>query len=244
MAVTAQAPAPYTAGAAVINVIRRYRDKGLTTPINGDVLVRAGVSETLVSRTMPALVTLELIDEQGQPTETFQKIRTVPEAEYKATLAEWLRSVYADIFSFVDPANDEQVRVRDAFRSYVPHGQQDRMVALFLALCAEAGIAAETKKSEPRTSARKQPSAPRAASRTQRERAGAPTDRKNDPGLFKDGSLPPALVGIIQSIPPVDQGWTKSTRDKFLMTFGTVLDFVVPIKTEAEMNPAAGDEDE
>jgi len=193
---------------------------------------------------MPALVTLELIDEQGQPTETFQKIRTIPEADYKATLAAWLRSVYADIFSFVDPANDEQVRVRDAFRSYVPHGQQDRMVALFLALCAEAGIVSETKKSEPRTAARKQPSAPRAAARTPRERAGTPTNRKNESGAFNDGSLPPALVGIIQSIPSADLGWTQSTRDKFITTFSAVLDFVVPIKTDDEIAAQAVEQEE
>lgn len=246
MAVTTQTKAPYTAGAAVLNVIRRYRDKGLTTPIISDVLVRAGVSETLVPRTLAALITLELIDEQGQPTETFQRIRSVPEAEYKAALAEWLRSVYAEVFSFVDPAADDSKQVRDAFRSYEPYGQQDRMVALFLALCAEAGLAPESKKSEPRASTRKPKSASRVATpRSQRERLSTATGRNNAPNALKDGVLPPALMGILQSITPfIQQGWTQSTRDKFMATFGAVLDFVVTIKTEKELNASAGEDDD
>lgn len=241
MAVNAQSPAPYTAGSAVLNVIRRYRDKGLTTPITGDVLVRAGVSETLVPRTLQSLQSLELIDETGQPTSTFQKIRSVAAADYKACLAEWLKSVYADVFSFVDPAVDEPVRVRDAFRSYTPHGQQDRMVALFLTLCGEAGLAPE-KKAESKPSARKPANTIKPAS------SAAFTKLLRDPRVAPPaattGALPPALAGILQSIPSPDIGWTQEARDKFVSTFGTVLDFVVPIVTKTENTPIQPPEDE
>lgn len=225
MAVTADSPAPYTAGSAVINVIHRYRDKGLTTPITSDVLARAGVSDGLIPRTLQALLILELIDDSGQPTATFQKIRSVPQAEYKNTLAEWIRRVYADVFGFADPAQDDAIKVRDAFRTYIPHGQQDRMVALFLALCAEAGIVSEVKKAEskPRRSAMR----PIKLSPASRQAVNKPVHTA--PDIPRHTGLDPALSGLLQSIPSGGKGWTKDTRDKFVATFGVVLDFAVPI---------------
>jgi hypothetical protein len=222
MAVSKQSPAPYTAGSAVINVIRRFRDKGLTAPFTLDVLTRAGVSESLAPRTLQALGTLELIDDKGMPTPTLQKIRVVSEKEYKACIADWIKSVYAEVFQFVDPSKDDAIAIRDAFRAYQPPGQQDRMVALFLALCAEAGLVDESKKSEAKPAARK------AISRVARTVIGQRTTRAT-PTVGASAGLPPALAGLMQSLPANGAGWTKSKRDKFIQTFESVLDFVVPI---------------
>ena len=117
MAVSTQSPAPYTAAPAVLAVIRRFREKGLTLPIGQETLLRAGVGESLIPRTMQALQTLELIDDKGQPTPTLQKIRSVPQASYQATLGEWLQSVYKDVFAYADPRTDDDVQIRDAFRT-------------------------------------------------------------------------------------------------------------------------------
>lgn len=245
MPVNANSPAPYTAATAILGIIRRYREKGLQAPINGDVLGRAGVSPALIPRTLQSLVALDLIDDSGEPTQTFKQLRVVPEAEFKNTLADWLKATYADVFSFVDPATDDAVRVRDAFRTYVPHGQQDRMVSLFLGLCAEAGLAPETpRRGETKPSARKAPAPiPRALLRN--------TSSKNTPyappppaNNLNGGNLPPALSGLLQSIPSAEKGWSKGARDRFMLTFGTVLDFVVPIRTEAEMAAASADIDD
>lgn len=239
--------APYTSGNTVTSVMRRYRDKGLSLPITDDVLLRAGVTESLVKRTMQALQLLDLIDEAGNPTPTFQKMRTVPEADYKDCLKEWLQSAYAEVFQYVDPMTDEPSRVRDAFRTYTPHGQQDRMVSLFLALCAEAGLAPEQKKSEPKLGARK--SAPRttsvaaaAASSVRARQAVVPNPAAHQRQQTINNGLPPALAGLIQSIPSADIGWTKAERDRFFATFGTVLDFAIPIV--AHSAAAAVEEDE
>lgn len=228
--------APYTSGSAVTTVMRRFRDKGLTTPITSDVLIRAGVSDSLVPRTLQALQILDLIDDTGQPTPTFQKMRAVPETEYKATLAEWLQSVYADVFMFVDPGTDDVTRVRDAFRTYTPHGQQDRMVNLFLTLCAEAGLAPESKKSEAKSSPRKPNSVRQAPLATRAKPAVMKKDQFRGSGVggVDVSSFPPALAGLLQSIPSTSSGWTQQQRDKFLTTFGTVLDFVVPIVSEQQ----------
>ena len=144
MAVTGSKPGPYTAPSAVVELINRYRNRGLPAPIDKEVLARASVADGLIGRTIQSLQTLDLIDDKGMPTKTFEMLRLAPGAEFKARMEEWLRSTYAEVFSYVDPSKDDEVRVRDAFRrSYGPVGQQSRMVALFLGLCAAAGLIAE-----------------------------------------------------------------------------------------------------
>lgn len=151
MSVTADKAAPYAPASAVIDLIQRHRNRGLPSPINAEVLARAGVSESLIPRTLQALIVLDLIDDQGAPSRTLEGIRLAPEAEYKQRLSEWLKSAYADVLKFVDPAMDDETRVRDAFRNYQPIGQQSRMITLFLGLMAAAGMAPEKAAGQRRT---------------------------------------------------------------------------------------------
>lgn len=234
MAVTANSTGAYTAGTAITTILRRFRDKGLTTPITADVLVRAGVSESLIPRTLQSLQILELIDDTGQPTPTLLKMRSVPESEYKATLAEWIQAVYAEVFAFADPRTDDPVRVRDAFRTFTPHGQQDRMVALFMTLCAEAGIIDQAKRQESKGTVRK----PVATNRARAASVKAPTSKgtlatpvQQQP--VHGHGLPPALSGLLQSIPTTG-GWSQESRDRFMTVFGSVLDFAVPIRPDPD----------
>jgi hypothetical protein len=224
-------PGPYTAGAALVGIIRRYRDKGLATPFNNEVLGRAGVPDSLGNRTMQSLQILDLIDDKGMPTPTLQKIRVVPEPEYQNCIAEWVKSAYAEVFQFIDPATDDARTIRDAFRHYEPVGQQDRMVSLFIALCAEAGLVDESKKSEPKPAARKPQLARVSLSNS------VPVQRiaraKQAPTPAMQGPLPPALAGLMHSLPPPEKGWTQATRDKFVTTFATVLDYVIPVVEES-----------
>jgi hypothetical protein len=220
----------------VIGIIRRFRDKGLPSPFNDDVLRRSGiVPESLIARTLQSLQILELIDDSGMPTPTLLKIRSVPEADYKACLAEWLRSVYSDVFAYVDPEKDSGVQVRDAFRAYVPHGQQDRMVTLFLALCAEAGITDGKKIEGPVV---------RKTTATRVVKSARPTPTisltpKQQHVHPQNYGMPPALAGLLQSIPSPETGWVKADRDRFMATFNTVLDFCIPIKTATQIKQDA-----
>lgn len=154
MPVTTDAPAPYAPASAVLEIISRYRAKGLPTPINGEVLSRAGISKSLIQRTLYALQSLDLVDDKGQPTNTLESLRLAPEAEYKQQLTSWLTAAYADILIYIDPQTADEVAIRDAFRSYTPVGQQARMVTLFIGLFAAAGIGPE-KTSKPRHSRNK-----------------------------------------------------------------------------------------
>jgi hypothetical protein len=146
MPVTKETSAPYAPTSAIIELIGRHRQKGLPSPVTEDVLQRAGISTSLTSRTIQALVTLDLIDERGHPTPTLEGIRLAPGAEYRERLADWLRLAYADALSFIDPTQDDETKIRDAFRSYKPVGQQNRMVTLFTGLCEAAGLMPERKR--------------------------------------------------------------------------------------------------
>ena len=143
MAVTKEKSAPYAPPSAILELIKRHRTRGLPSPVNSEVLERAGVSDSLIPRTLQTLQILELVGRDGKPTETFEGIRLAPEGEYQQRLGEWLKATYADVFSFVDPSEDDETSVRDAFRSYKPVGQQPRMVTLFLTLCRAAGLVAD-----------------------------------------------------------------------------------------------------
>jgi hypothetical protein len=222
MAVTADKPAPYAPSSAVLEIIERYRNRGLVFPVTHDVLARAGVSSSLIPRTMQALQTLDLFKDNGNPTETLEGIRLAPEAEYKKRLEDWIKGAYADVFAFVDPAVDDETRIRDAFRNYSPIAQQPRMVTLFKGLCTAAGIMSE-KARTPRVSTASRPKTYAAPPRSNGTRI---VNQKNTISKPTTG-LPPALAGLLESLP--SDGWTLGERDKFVTTFKAVLDYVIPV---------------
>jgi len=226
MPVTADQPAPYAPPSAILEVISRRRDRGLTAPINADVLARAGVSSSLIPRTLKSLQTLDLINEQGQPTPTFEAIRVAPAPEFQPRMQEWLKNAYADVFAFVDPSQDDEGKITDAFRSYEPAAQQRRMVILFRDLCAAAGLAPKKAAAPPKPA-----SAPRSPRPAPARSRAAPTANVRIPwgGSKASDRMPPAIAGLMESLPSPEQGWTAAERDKFLTTFKAVLDFVIPV---------------
>lgn len=235
MAVTQDKSAPYAPASAILEIINRYRNRGLVFPITAEVLARAGISESLIPRTLQALQVLDLFGADGNPTATMEAIRLAPEPEYKKRLEDWLKSAYADVFSFVDPAADDETRIRDAFRGYKPVGQQERMVTLFVGLCVAAGLMGVKPKQ-----ARSSPSSSASTAPPRRERArltpeaeGRLSKRLDQPARHGSRSslLPPAIAGLMESLPSPEEGWTAAERDKFLTTFKAVLDFAIPTVT-------------
>jgi hypothetical protein len=239
--VTADKPAPYATTSSVVGLIERYRNKGLPSPIDAGVLERAGISTSLVPRTLQSLQSLDLINEEGKPTKVLEGIRLAPASEYKQRLAEWLTAAYADALQFVDPATDDEIKIRDAFRSYKPVGQQDRMVLLFIGLFTAAGVMPERQKQQPArsTSATATPR-PKPAARPAATARAKPPHQKPVGG----GALPPALAGLLASLPADGEGWTRARRDKFVDTFGAVIDFCFPIVAAENENNRRTDEEE
>lgn len=255
MPITANSTAPYTSPSAVITVIERYRDRGLQTPFTVDVLQKAGVSSGLAPRTLQALELLGLIDADGMPTEQFVALRQAPEDEVRGRFAALLQGAYAEVFSFIDPKQDSRERIRDAFRSYQPHGQQERMVTLFLGLCEWAGLVDET----PGRSV----GAPRPGARGPRARtpqaAQAVASGKTDPGTWQDTPLTTlftnvstqqaagahALIqGLLRELPPVGATWPEAKMRTWLDTQRAVFNLLYKIgdDTSPEPVPESGGE--
>ena len=222
MPVTKERAGPYASPSSILEVINRRRDRGLNTPINAEVLARAGIPDSLIPRTLQSLQTLDLIDEAGEPTPTFETLKLAPTPEFKTRMQEWLRKTYADVFTFVDPSEDNEVKITDAFRHYNPGGQQRRMVILFRELCAAAGLAPE------KTASAKPAPAPRPRTTISVARGSTKPVAKS-PASKSPSGLPPALAGLMDSLPSPQTGWTSAERDKFLETFESVLDYSIPI---------------
>jgi hypothetical protein len=241
----------------VIEVLRRYRERGLTKPFTTDVLERAGVPASLSRRTLQALKLLGFIDAEGIPNPEFEEASRAPEEQYKERIGELITAAYADVITFADPATDSYDRVRDAFRGYNPRGQQERMVTLFLGLLEFAGLNVATamtsrKRAEAVTPKKTDGARLAPNKRTHSDLRGGPQGglRKSarpERGLHDHDEstegLPPGLVGLLRQIPRQGSGWAASRRKDFLAAFSAVLDFSVPVQ-EAEPDSAAGSDDE
>src|SRR6266508_4428752 len=226
--------APYGTLAPVVQVIERFRDRGLQTPFTTDVLAKAGVSDSLVGRTLLTLKLLDLVEDDGNPSPALRDYA-------KARFAEMVRGTYAPIFSFVDPATDSPTRIRDAFRSYEPRAQQDRMVSLFLGLCEYAGIISEVPK---RTPGPKTARAGQTKTRTTKPPQGR-TGSKHQPEHGSGGrgevqvpdQLPDAIQGVVRELAVVGPTWTKDRRDAFMKVWEAVVDFSYPVREPEEFEP-------
>jgi hypothetical protein len=218
--------APYAPGAGILSLLERARERGLPNPVTKDVLARAGIPDSLAPRTFLALQQLDLIGEDGAWTANLDNLRKAPEAEVPARLAEIIRAVYADVFQYIDPAKDSPQAIRDAFRSYVPHGQQDRMVALFMSLCQRAGMASPDSSPAPRE--------PRATTKIQLQRrkakvvSGAAHISGSSHVVGASMNLAPPLAGLLTTLPK--DGWTQQERDRFVNAFTAMLDYCVPVR--------------
>lgn len=236
--------APYAPPATVLQVINAFRDRGLSTPITLDVLMRASVSESLAPRTLASLKGLELLDNEGNPTAELEGLRRATSDEFRQRLAALVRNVYAEVFKFADPATDPPHKIIDAFRAYDPAAQRARMVALFMGLSQAAGLAPEKKPQATSTNGaatpRKKPSA------TAVKRTVSPAAAARGLAAWPEigaGAIPPALAGLLASLPAVDEGWSKIQRDKWVQTFEMVLDFAIPIR-EPETATITDDSDD
>jgi len=239
--------APYNSAPATVAIIERFRAGTLQTPVTLDVLRRAGVHESLVRRTLKALRLLELIDENGHPTEQFKVLAKVRPDEYKDAFAGYLRSVYKDVFTYTDPSDGDLDAIRNAFWGYKPPGQRETMVRLFLGLCAYAGLIPEQKRERPAPSPRKpKPAATTTATRTRkREDQGGeqpptppPQQQQQEqqeqppptppPSPAPLDGIDPALVAWFQKIPPTGTPWSKEDKERWFTALRAMVDGVHP----------------
>ncbi|MBB2823319.1 UNVERIFIED_ORG: hypothetical protein GGD59_006625 [Rhizobium esperanzae] len=238
MPVTTENPGPYAPSTAITGLIERHRNKGLPSPVDAEVLGRAGISDSLIPRTLQTMQTLDLLDEDKRPTEIFEGLRKASEPEFRKRVAEWLDGAYADALAFIEPSTAEETDIRDAFRSYKPVGQQDRMVTLFVGLYAYAGIRTERAPRQPMV--RKPPgskiNSTSRATRPARVVSAEPTPAQSLAAPLSADGLPPVLAGLLASLPAQGQGWSADRREAFVKTFQAVLDFCYPIVQSEHQN--------
>jgi len=242
----------------VLSVIDRYRERGLPAPISLDVLTRTGITDSLAPRTLQALKLLDLITEDGNPTATLETLRRAPSADFQARMQDFVRTAYAEVLSYVDPAKDSLEQMRDAFRPYVPHGQQVRMLSLFVGLVEAAGMR------EPAVNGGGEPVSRRPPVRRGGRAVPARPPRKGvsnggngngqvpqhesttpppnppsphvDPPILQGGradttvALPAAIVELLKtSLPGGSVKWTQVQQDRFLTAFAAVIKLLYPV---------------
>lgn len=181
MPIGERGPAPYAPSHAVIRVIEHVRDRSIPPPITADKIARLGVGKALAPRTYQTMKMLDLIDDDGNPTQALEDIRIAASDELRALLDQWFRAAYEPILHYIDPSASVD-RILDQFRRYDPAGQRSRMVTLFLGLAAYAGLISEVptlpRKSESANG--KKASKPKAA-RSERKPKDQPDSRKGAP---------------------------------------------------------------
>ncbi len=148
MAHPTDATAPAAGMVNVLSVIRRYRLRDFPRRFSPDDLHHVGIPFIDVDRTMHALRLLELVDEADGPTERFRKIQeSESEEQYHEALQELLHAVYELVFEAVPDVNKaSDMKMRSVFREFEPPEERERMISLFRALCAEAGLIEEGSK--------------------------------------------------------------------------------------------------
>ena len=162
---------------------------------------------------------LDLIDDDGNPMPEFVSIQRATEDEFKDRLAAAIRAAYAEVFRYVDPATDSRERVRDAFRGYVPQGQQGRMVLLFLGLCEFADIVPEgqhvvRKRTRAKPKGAALVKAPPA--RTTAEVPAPTVDVVDFAPAQPSTEQHPFIVGLLESLPAVGSTWSDAKREDWL----------------------------
>jgi hypothetical protein len=126
-----------------------YRDTGL--PINATSLARLGVGDSIAPRVMQAFRLLDLLSDEGEPTQALRDFREAPHDKYREVLAETLRAAYAPIFAVTgpNPGLRPPETIDDAFRLHEPSSLRPRMVRLFMGLSEYAGIIEQATKKKP-----------------------------------------------------------------------------------------------
>lgn len=226
--------APYAPVNHVLNIIRRFRDRGLPDPLTIQEVQRVGVPAGNAPRTLAALRFLGLIREDGHLSEDFERVRRASTQQYPEVLGEIVRAAYEPVFTVVDPAEDDETAIHDAFRHYQPQAQRERMVVLFVGLCREAGIipggpitrATRARRgTADRTAPRPEPQVVRPEPVEVSSEVPAPTVH-TEPGV--DYRLISALMQQL----PKDGKWTRDKRDKWVGAMTAGVDLLTEVVDE------------
>lgn len=218
--------APYAPTKTVMRSIEQHREFNLPQPLDAPALETVGVPATMAPRTLQALRFLGLIDQGGNATETFDRLKRASTEEYQAHLAEVVRNAYLPIFNILDPVKASDTQIGDAFRRYEPSNQRAKMISLFRGLCGVAGITED--KPKQRSGGRK-PTAQRAKGATQGVSSSS-TSTTEPPPPPEDGVVDLRVItAVVQRLPRVPK-WTSEQRSRWLQAMTSALDLTFDVE--------------
>lgn len=230
---------PYAAASNVLAVLGRCRTRNLPDKIDNDFVRLAGVPEVVLNRSVGTMQFLGFTDDNGRPTETLQALAAAPEERYREILASAVKKAYAADFDRIDPAQDTQKQIIDAFRPYQPRSQTSRMVMLFLALCREGGIEVKEAPRERAMGSTVRPGGSRPARSQDGKSAGQPKQDRQPRRHGHDGaplqSLPANLLFTV-----TDEDVSVLTDDEFAAVW-SALGKVARARALARSSPAPQD---
>lgn len=160
-----------------------------------------------------------------------------------------VREAYGRILQIVNPAEDSNTAIEDAFRGYDPAGQRPGMVSLFLALCREAGImagGAVERRPRSRKSAQGSTASNLKAFAANSSTAQAKSSASDDPALSASDSSGSGeladyrlLVHMISQLPRHGR-WTQDRRDRWIQAMSANVDLLIEIEEAGARGPDPG----
>ncbi|MCH7838316.1 MAG: hypothetical protein IIC26_07390 [Chloroflexi bacterium] len=135
------------------------------------------------------------------------------------------------MFGIVDPAQNSDIDIADAFRGFEPQRQREKMITLFMGLCREAGIVTGGRAPEARPRRRQRQNG---EDSDQQQRQPRQQHRRRDvPPPEHDEPLPVGLnlqllSGLMQQLPK-DGKWTQARRDRWLHAMAGNVDLIVTV---------------
>jgi len=224
----------YAAPANVLQVIERYRERGLPDPITTQVLESVGIPTGNAARTLQALRFFSLVNQDGTHSVKFDRLRRASTDEYRDVLAEIVRGAYDEVLTIIDPARDSLTQINDAFRHYEPAGQRPRMVALFLGMARAAGIGPAKRHRRTRQQA------PRPTERTLKPKRIEPNGTSTtgqvastaEPNAPDDENPDYRVLSILLQRLPKNAQWKQEQRDRWLQALTAALDLVVEVTSQ------------
>jgi hypothetical protein len=132
---------PYAPGNRVVEVLRRIHEGRTPPTLTDTALVSLGVPEGNADRVQKALRFLNLLTPEFTLTPEAVALRRATSEEYGSVLGNLVRGAYEPIFHGYEPATATDLDLNNAFKPYDPAGQRSQMIALFMSLSREAGLA-------------------------------------------------------------------------------------------------------